>query len=219
MAETVLIHLLSQRLDVAGPVVVQLCVQILSSPHSLTPLPPSPAPAPVTDAHAMLAREAAYRALGIAPFEMAPHLNVLSILSTHVLPDIANNTPGYHPVRRRAVWFIGSFAESFAAVAPMAYSAIVSSLKDGDIVVALSALEALNKCNSPLPVLISSLPVVADDCSFEKAAVQPFLNDIVSALSALLFRARDTDSLLRIINVTSILIERSQAIVAPSSAH
>lgn len=147
VAETLIKTMLEKYSEVIAPALVQMLMQILQT------CPPGTVPAHVAgQPNLLLMKESIYSALGYGYLHI-PHL----LQSTHNISfpsfflevlskELGNPSTAYRIIRRRVIWLVGEWVEQVTDESRMPiYHAIVSLLKENDLLVRMTAIDTLYK--------------------------------------------------------------------------
>lgn len=159
---------------------------------------------PDADLQAILLKEAVYKAVGLAAYELYDEVDFDSWYSTHLLQELKISDKRYTMVRYRVVWMVGNWVgvKMSADLRPSLYTVLVSALQRTEsLVVRLGAVEALQ--------------LSVDDFAFTSEVFSPFVASVVELLLQLLTDVDQGDTKMKVLNVLSLIIERMGSSIRP----
>ncbi|EFN85422.1 Importin-11 [Harpegnathos saltator] len=154
--------------------------------------------------HAILVKDAVYRAVGLAAFDLYDEVNFDQWFSTTLKEELKIRNNNYRIIRRRVCWLIGQWTsiKLSAELRPDVYMLMVEALSPTeDLGVRLAASDALKKA--------------IDDFQFNPEEFAIFLEPTFSLLFALLKEVNECDTKMHVLFVLSFIIERVGSKIKP----
>ncbi|XP_011865006.1 PREDICTED: importin-11 [Vollenhovia emeryi] len=154
--------------------------------------------------HAILVKDAVYRAVGLAAFDLYDEVNFDQWFSTTLKEELKVRNNNYRIIRRRVCWLIGQWTniKLSAELRPELYKLLVETLNpEEDLGVRLAVSNALKRA--------------IDDFQFNSEEFIPFLEPIFSLLFALLKEVNECDTKMHVLYVLSFIIERVGSLIKP----
>ncbi|XP_014473322.1 PREDICTED: importin-11 [Dinoponera quadriceps] len=154
--------------------------------------------------HAILVKDAVYRAVGLAAFDLYDEVNFDQWFSTTLKEELKIRNNNYRIIRRRVCWLIGQWTsiKLSAELRPDVYMLMVEALSPTeDMGVRLAASDALKKA--------------IDDFQFNPEEFAIFLEPAFSLLFTLLKEVNECDTKMRVLFVLSFIIERVGSKIKP----
>lgn len=168
----------------------------------------------------MLLLEAVYSLVGLAASELASHVSFNQFFQRWSV-DLQQKEQWYQvyspPVifqrapilQKRVIWAIGKWVMNIPADShPLIYQVTIPLLSNADMVVALSAANTLRSGISNIGCTFDNFTPVIDEISFKPATFSPFLPQTLEAIFALIARSNDAATILRLLNVISVLLQQ-----------
>ncbi|XP_012521564.2 importin-11 [Monomorium pharaonis] len=153
---------------------------------------------------AILVKDAVYRAVGLAAFDLYDEVNFDQWFSTTLKEELKNRNNNYRIIRRRVCWLIGQWTniKLSADLRPELYKLMTEALNpEEDLGVRLAASNALKQA--------------IDDFQFNSEEFSPFLEPIFFRLFALLKEVNECDTKMHVLYVLSFIIERVGSEIKP----
>eukprot|EP00850_Spirogloea_muscicola_P009002 SM000049S16773 [mRNA] locus=s49:579453:591318:+ [translate_table: standard] len=177
--------------SVLAPVVMGL----LATADSAYP-PPSGGPeTEVFLSAALLAKDAAYLAMGIANYDLYDYLDFRAWYERSLAVELANRHANGRILRRRVAWLLGQWVSKVKGdLRRPVYGALVGILGEGDLAVQLAACHSLRN--------------LIDDVHFYEEEFSEFVEPSLHRLFRFMREATQFDSQLQIFNLVSLIIER-----------
>ncbi|XP_012055952.1 PREDICTED: importin-11 [Atta cephalotes] len=147
--------------------------------------------------HAILVKDAVYRAVGLAAFDLYDEVNFDQWFSTTLKEELKVRNNNYRIIRRRVCWLIGQWTNIKLSeeLRPELYKLMIETLNpEEDLGVRLAASNALKQA--------------IDDFQFDPEKFSPFLEPIFSLLFSLLKEVNECDTKMHVLSVLSFIIER-----------
>ncbi|XP_071559337.1 importin-11 isoform X1 [Temnothorax nylanderi] len=154
--------------------------------------------------HAILVKDAVYRAVGLAAFDLYDEVNFDQWFSTTLKEELKVRNNNYRIIRRRVCWLIGQWTNIKLSVElrPELYKLMIEALNpEEDLGVRLAASNALKRA--------------IDDFQFNPEEFTPFLEPAFSLLFALLKEVNECDTKMHVLFVLSFIIERVGSGIKP----
>ncbi|XP_011635058.1 importin-11 [Pogonomyrmex barbatus] len=154
--------------------------------------------------HAILVKDAVYRAVGLAAFDLYDEVNFDQWFSTTLKEELKMRSNNYKIIRRRVCWLIGQWTniKLSAELRPELYKLMIEKLNpEEDLGVRLAASNALKQA--------------IDDFQFNSEEFTPFLEPVFSLLFALLKEVNECDTKMHVLYVLSFIIERVGSGIKP----
>ncbi|CAL8468538.1 g8078 [Coccomyxa elongata] len=193
-AEVLLVSLLEEDRQSLAPIMVQLLQNTSEAcPPGSCQMQPGPRVRDIPAA--VLAKEAAYNAVGVGAYELHDYIDFGSWFNTALLQELADTSPEAKPLRRRAALLVGQWVVKLPAdTRPAAYRALLSLMADEDTALQLAA--------------VSSLRALVEDWEFQEAPFLEFVAPALQLLAALLQESTELDTQLQVFHVFNMIIER-----------
>ncbi|XP_025988131.1 importin-11 [Solenopsis invicta] len=153
---------------------------------------------------AILVKDAVYRAVGLAAFDLYDEVNFDQWFSTTLKEELKTRNNNYRIIRRRVCWLIGQWTniKLSAELRPELYKLMTEALNpEEDLGVRLAASNALK--------------LAIDDFQFNSEEFSPFLEPIFLRLFALLKEVNECDTKMHVLYVLSFIIERVGSEIKP----
>jgi hypothetical protein len=170
-------------------------IELLAS--ALDAVPTSPA--------VVLAKDAAYTAIGLAAYDLVAELHLAQAIPRWISELAAVSDPVCAVVlRRRVAWLLGTVVAAGLDNPPLpsAYQCLSTLLTDADLSVAFTAAASLHS--------------LVDSLSFNAAEFLPHVQVCLAALfSLLLVRSREVSSRLRLLSAVTVIIQQTGEGIAP----
>ncbi|XP_029165906.1 importin-11 [Nylanderia fulva] len=155
--------------------------------------------------HAILVKDAVYRAVGLAAFDLYDEVNFDQWFSTTLKEELkVRNNNYYRIIRRRVCWLIGQWTniKLSTELRPELYKIMIEALNpEEDLGVRLAASNALKQA--------------IDDFQFNPEEFSHFLEPIFSLLFALLKEVNECDTKMHVLYVLSFIVERVGSGIKP----
>lgn len=154
--------------------------------------------------HAILVKDAVYRAVGLAAFDLYDEVNFDQWFSTTLKEELKVRNNNYRIIRRRVCWLIGQWTNIKLSeeLRPELYKLMIETLNpEEDLGVRLAASNALKQA--------------IDDFQFNSEKFSPFLEPVFSLLFALLKEVNECDTKMHVLYVLSFIIERVGSGIKP----
>ncbi|XP_059176481.1 importin-11-like isoform X2 [Physella acuta] len=156
---------------------------------------------------AVLRKDAAYNAVGLASFDLFDEIDFDSWLTTHLLQELQIKQKSYRVIRKRVVWLIGQWVgvKMSVSLRPALYEAVIGLLDPNeDLAVRLEAAQTLK--------------TAVDDFEFTTEQLLPYIESLFSLLFRLLKEVRECDTKMHVLHVLSFVIERVGSKIRPYTA-
>ncbi|XP_055894030.1 importin-11-like [Biomphalaria glabrata] len=153
---------------------------------------------------ALLRKDAAYTAVGLASFDLFDDIDFDHWLTTHLLPELQVKHKSYRVIRKRVIWLIGQWVgvKMSVKLRPALYEAVIGLLdRNEDLAVRLEAAQTLR--------------VAVDDFEFSTEQLLPYIEPLFSLLFELLQEVRECDTKMHVLHVLSFVIERVGSKIRP----
>ncbi|XP_075209818.1 importin-11-like [Lycorma delicatula] len=189
--ETLFLALFHEHRETLCPVLVDLIR------HNHVPVSPDDLPG-------ILAKDAIYNAIGLAPFELYDEINFDEWFMTVLNEELKIKSGNYRVLRRRVAWLLGQWigVKLSCELRPTLYAAMLPLLQPGeDMAVRLTASTTIKKA--------------VDDFEFNTDQFLAFLEPSFDLLFSLLKEAHECDSKMHVLFVLSFIIERMGSCIKP----
>eukprot|EP00850_Spirogloea_muscicola_P008802 SM000048S16514 [mRNA] locus=s48:162009:170563:+ [translate_table: standard] len=201
-AEALYLTLFENHREVLAPVVMGL----LATADAAC-LPPTSGPeTEVILSAALLAKDAAYLAMGIANYDLYDYLDFRAWYERSLAVELANRHANGRILRRRVAWLLGQWVSKVKGdLRRPVYGALVGILGEGDLAVQLAACHSLRN--------------LIDDVHFYEEEFSEFVEPSLHRLFRFMREATQFDSQLQIFNLVSLIIERLGDKIVPCAEH
>ncbi|XP_065912020.1 importin-11-like isoform X2 [Dysidea avara] len=189
--EVTFLTIFSQFQDTVKPIVMEMLHKVQGRDLSSTD-------------QELLEKEAVYRAVGLAAYELYDEIDYDNWYSTYLIRELEITDQRYMLVRYRVVWLLGHWVsvKMSTELRPSLYSCLLQLLHPSErLLIRLAASQSL----------YSSV----DDFTFTAEDFSPFLSDMMSHLLQLLTDVEDCDTKLKVLRVISLIIESSGHHIQP----
>lgn len=153
---------------------------------------------------ALLRKDAAYNAVGLASFDLFDEIDFDSWFTTHLLQELQVKHKSYRVIRKRVVWLMGQWVgvKMSVSLRPALYAAVLELLDtQEDLAVRLEAAQTLK--------------TAVDDFEFSTEQLLPYIESLFSLLFQLLKEVRECDTKMHVLHVLSFVIERVGSKIRP----
>eukprot|EP00850_Spirogloea_muscicola_P012417 SM000080S22932 [mRNA] locus=s80:226582:234777:+ [translate_table: standard] len=201
-AEALYLTLFENHREVLAPIVMGL----LATADAACP-PPSGSPeTEIFLSAALLAKDAAYLAMGIANYDLYDYLDFRAWYERSLAVELANRHANGRILRRRVAWLLGQWVSKVKGdLRRPVYGALVGILGEGDLAVQLAACHSLRN--------------LIDDVHFYEEEFSEFVEPSLHRLFRFMREATQFDSQLQIFNLVSLIIERLGDKIVPCAEH
>ncbi|XP_005106630.1 importin-11 isoform X1 [Aplysia californica] len=153
---------------------------------------------------AVLRKDAAYNAVGLASFDLFDEIDFDSWFTSHLLQELQVKHKSYRVIRKRVVWLMGQWVgvKMSVSLRPVLYQAVLGLLDlNEDLAVRLEAAQTLK--------------TAVDDFEFNTEQLLPYIESVISLLFQLLKEVRECDTKMNVLHVLSFVIERVGSKIRP----
>jgi len=153
---------------------------------------------------AVLRKDAAYNAVGLASFDLFDEIDFDSWFTNHLLQELQVKHKSYRVIRKRVVWLMGQWVgvKMSVSLRPTLYQTVLGLLDlSEDLAVRLEAAQTLK--------------TAVDDFEFNTEQLLPYIESVISLLFQLLKEVRECDTKMNVLHVLSFVIERVGSKIRP----